>query len=75
MGRCDKKGDDMKRLALAVGIVLVGFGSVKAQMIVLEGVDSSTITTGNLLDGVDNAGITTNVVEIPGLQIDRKSVV
>ena len=63
----------MKRKALGVWVALMTVGSVNAQMMVLEGVDSSTLTTGNLLDNTGSPGITTNVVEIAGLEISARS--
>ncbi|MCF7817788.1 MAG: hypothetical protein K9M54_07885 [Kiritimatiellales bacterium] len=60
----------MNRLVL---MALILAGGVQAQMIVLEGVGGETLTTGDLLDGAGYAGITTNVVEIPGLQITARS--
>ncbi len=47
--------------------------SAKAEMVVLEGVDASTPTTGDLLDEVGEAGATTNVVEIAGLAVTARS--
>ncbi len=62
----------MKKLVLILGFVVVASCAI-AQMIVLEGVDGETLTTGDLLDDIDNTGITTNVVEIPGLEITARS--
>lgn len=42
---------------------------VNGQMVNFKGVDSSTLSTGDLLDGADYSGLTTNVAEIPGLGI------
>ena len=63
--------DEMRKHILAVGLMTVV--SVNAKLINLEGLSSSQITTGNLIDGVRNVSITTNVVEIPGLQITARS--
>ncbi len=62
----------MKTLAWVVGVVFVMGGAALAQMIILEG-QSGTLTTGDLLDGADNLGITTHVVEIPELEITARS--
>lgn len=56
-----------------VCVVLMAAGIVHGQMVVLEGVSGSILTTGDLLDGVDHNGITTNVVEISGLEITARS--
>lgn len=61
--------------ALIVGIMLscmmtqVGL----ADMIILEGLDTATETTGDLLDGTRNVGITVGVKEIAGLLITARS--
>ncbi len=47
--------------------------AASAQMIFLEGQGSGILTTGDLLDGADHTGITTNVVEVPGLEITARS--
>lgn len=44
-----------------------------ADMMILEGIDSLTTTTGDLIDGAGPAGITTGVEEIPGLLITARS--
>ena len=62
----------MKRVVWTAWVVFVMAGAVSAQMVFLEG-KSGTLTTGDLLDGTDNMGITTNVVEIPGLEITARS--
>ncbi len=63
----------MKKLVRAAWMVFVMGSAASAQMVFLEGVDTGTLTTGDLLDGADNTGITTNVVEIPGLEITARS--
>jgi hypothetical protein len=63
----------MKKLAFVVGIIMMLSGLGKAQIIVLEGVDTPTLTTGDLIDEADHLGRTTNVVEIPGLEITIRS--
>ena len=63
----------MKKRVLVAWVVFVMGGAASAQMVFLEGIDSGTLTTGDLLDGADNTGITTNVVEIPGLEITARS--
>ena len=61
----------MKKTAL---MAILGLAStVLAQTIILEGVDGSTTTTGDLIDEADEIGLTTNVVEIPGLLISVRS--
>lgn len=49
--------------------VLAGFSN--AQTMMLKGAEGTT--TGELLDGTRNLGITTNVVEIPGLMITART--
>ncbi len=63
----------MKKRVLVAWVVFVMGGAAFAQMVFLKGVDTGTLTTGDLLDGADNTGITTNVVEIPGLEITARS--
>ena len=46
---------------------------VFAEMVVLEGLDSGTTTTGELLDNVGAEGITVEAAEIPGLLITAYS--
>jgi len=60
-----------KLLALAALGTLVT--PVFSETIILEGVDGSTLTTGDLIDEADEIGLTTNVVEISGLQITARS--
>ncbi|MBN2163212.1 MAG: hypothetical protein JXR25_06760 [Pontiellaceae bacterium] len=48
-------------------------GVGRADYMVLEGVDSATITTGDLLDGAGPLGLTVNVVEISDLMISVRS--
>ncbi len=62
----------MKKGVWTAGLVFVMASAVSAQMVFLEG-KSGTLTTGDLLDGADNTGITTHVVEIPGLEITARS--
>ncbi len=62
----------MKKVVWTAGVIFVMASAVSAQMVFLEG-KSATLTTGDLLDGTDNTGITTNVVEIPGLEITARS--
>lgn len=47
--------------------------SASASYIVFEGVDSATVTTGDLLDGTDELGRTVEVAEISGLFISARS--
>ncbi len=56
-------------------VTLFFFMSIAAQTqtIVFEGINVSTSTTGKLLEGVTDAGITSHVVEIPGLLITARS--
>ena len=56
-------------------LVMVGLlvSGAKAQRIVFEGIDETTVTTGNLLKDVRDVGITTNVQEIGGLIISARS--
>lgn len=61
------------KTVMGLMIVVLVVVSVNAQMIILEGVDGSTITTGDLLDEADHVGRTTNVVEISGLEITARS--
>jgi hypothetical protein len=63
----------MKKRIVVAGVILLAAGFAEAQMIVLEGVNSLTLTTGDLLDEADHIGRTTNVVEIAGLQITARS--
>ena len=63
----------MKKLVRLAWMVFAMGSAASAQMVFLEGVDPGTLTTGDLLDGVDHTGITTNVVEIPGLEITARS--
>lgn len=63
----------MKKGIVVAGVVLLAAGFAEAQMIVLEGVDGPTLTTGDLLDETDHIGRTTNVVEIAGLQVTARS--
>ncbi len=63
----------MSRIVWMGLTIAVMMGSAQGQMILLEGVDTETLTTGNLLDGVDHTGISTQVVEIPGLEISARS--
>lgn len=62
----------MKRLVLVM-LVWVAALVASAELIVLEGIDTETVTTGDLLDEVDHLGITMGVVEIPGLLITARS--
>jgi hypothetical protein len=57
-------------IAVIFGVMEMG---VVAQTIILEGIDGSTLTTGDLIDEADEIGLTTNVVEIPDLQITARS--
>jgi len=52
---------------------MVAMPLVFADLMVLEGVDTSTITTGDLLDGIDHIGTSVPVVEIPGLFLTARS--
>lgn len=66
----------MKRmvcLVLTAWIVFGAVGDALAQMIFLEGVDAPTVTTGDLLDGTRDAGVTINVQEVGGLAISVRS--
>ena len=56
-----------------VAVVMAVVGAVQAQMIVLEGIDVATVTTGDLLDGADHTGRTNSVVEIAGLEIRART--
>ena len=48
-------------------------GTAYGGMITLEGINTATTTTGDLLDETGYLGITIGVVEIPGLQITARS--
>lgn len=54
---------------VGMGCVMAATAGVRADMVVLEGVDSSTITTGDLIDGLSLTPATINVAEVPGLQL------
>lgn len=59
---------------LFLSVLLVGgAGMCVADYMILEGVDSGTITTGDLLDGAGPLGVTVNVVEISDLVITVRS--
>ncbi len=62
----------MKKIGL-LALVLPVLGPVYGELIQFEGVASSVLTTGNLLDEVDHIGITIHVVEIEGLLITARS--
>ncbi|VGO12133.1 hypothetical protein PDESU_00684 [Pontiella desulfatans] len=62
----------MNKLVVVLFVVGLGLG-VNAEMVYFKGIDASTITTGDLLEGVRNLGITTNVQEIMGLLISARS--
>jgi hypothetical protein len=49
------------------GLVLVA--GAGADLLIFEGVDSETITTGDLLDGASIAPVTNHTVEIPSLEL------
>lgn len=56
-------------------IIIAGLlvGGAHAEMVYFKGIDAETVTTGDLLEGVQNLGITTNVQEISGLFITARS--
>lgn len=62
----------MKKQLMAVFISSLAIVA-RGEMVHLEGINSETLTTGDLLDGTRDSGITTNVVEIPGLEITARS--
>ena len=57
------------RRMMIIGWVLVAITSARADMIVLEGVDSATVTTGDLLDGAAAVPVPVSVAEVAGLQL------
>jgi len=61
-----------KQLLLMVCLIATITGA-RADIIVLEGVDASTVTTGDLIDGVADSPLTVNVAEIAGLQLTARS--
>lgn len=69
--RGQKHGTAVAFLILIGGIL--PWSNLYAGMLVLEGVDSATVTTGDLLDGVRSEGITIESVEIPGLMISARA--
>lgn len=60
-----------KSMAIFAGVVVAC--ASYAEVVVLEGVNGSTVTTGNLLDEFNEVGGTTNVQEIAGLSIIARS--
>ena len=62
----------MKKEVCIAGLVTV-VSCVQAQMIDFTAVSGEAITTGELIDDVRQLGITTNVVEISGLNITARS--
>lgn len=61
------------RLIAAIGCALAVAAAAQADMIVLEGVDAATVTTGDLLDGTSILPATVAVAEIAGLQLTARS--
>ncbi|VGO18249.1 hypothetical protein [Pontiella sulfatireligans] len=60
------------RLAISIALFST-VGSIYGEMIVFEGVDASTVTTGDLLEGVSNVWITNTVQEFSGLEMRARS--
>ena len=56
-----------RHIMLLFGLTLVA--GAGADLLIFEGVDTETITTGDLLDGISSSPVTNNVVEIPNLQL------
>jgi hypothetical protein len=56
-------------------LVVIGMmvGVVSGETVHFDGVSGAQVTTGDLLDGADHLGLTTNVVEISGLNISAWS--
>ncbi len=56
-----------------IGCAAASLSLARADMMVLEGVDASTVTTGDLIDGVAASPLTVGVAEITGLQLTARS--
>jgi hypothetical protein len=57
------------RRMMVTGMMMAAAATAGADMVKLEGVDSGTVTTGDLIDGVSSVPVTVSVAEISGLQL------
>jgi hypothetical protein len=57
------------RHMMVIGTMMAAAVTAGADMVKLEGIDSGTVTTGDLIDGVSSVPLTVSVAEISGLQL------
>ena len=57
------------RHMMAIGCTLAAMASARADVMILEGLDAGTVTTGDLIDDVAAAPFSVAVAEISGLQL------